>query len=308
MLPDFNRLKVFYHVHRLLSISAAADVLHLSQSAVSQHIRKLEDELRTPLFTRLPRRLVATQAGERLFYTVQSFVHELEQGLLAIQSSCSEPRGLLRLGAPVAFGESVLPKLMAEFRERYPDVRFHMQLGHPDLLLPLVCEGELDLAFADMFFSDEAGMLDRAGLNFVPFVEETLMLVCSKEYFDKKVRTEDIRSMLETLSFVAYSPFAPAVNSWLKHHCNLTHIKPEIVLSVESVRSVITAVEHHAGMGVVPAHLVSEALDSGRLIAIHSTAAEMVNRIAVVQLSNKIPTLTEKTFVRYVEQSWRQYL
>ncbi|RLE03892.1 MAG: LysR family transcriptional regulator, partial [Bacteroidetes bacterium] len=62
MLPDFNRLKVFYYIYSLKSIAAAARQLHISQPAVSQHLKKLEAEINTSLFVRLHKRMVPTSA------------------------------------------------------------------------------------------------------------------------------------------------------------------------------------------------------------------------------------------------------
>jgi DNA-binding transcriptional LysR family regulator len=304
MLPDFNRLKVFYHVHRLGSIAAAAGPLHLSPSAVSQHIQKLEDELRTPLFTRLPRKLVATPAAERLFAILQPFVVGLEQGLQEIQAARGKPRGLLRLGAPTAFGESVLPRYMAMYRQGHPEVRFHLQLGHPSFLLPAVRKGKLDFAFADFFSPDDLDDAGKHGLSSRPLVEEELILVCSTPFFEDRIKGKKIPDVFDQVTFIAYDPFAPALRGWTKHHFGLFQLKPDIALSVESVRAVITAVEHHLGLGVVPAHLVQAALERGELTGIESERRPMINHIAVVQLANKIPTITEKSFIGYVEKRW----
>lgn len=308
MLPDFNRLKVFYHVYRLLSMAAASEFLHLSPSAVSQHIQKLEDELRTPLFTRLPRKLVATPAGDRLFAILQPFVLGLEQSLQEIQCSHHQPGGLLRLGAPAAFGESVLPRYMATYRKRYSEVRFHLQLGHPSLLLPAVRQGKLDFAFTDIFSSQDLDAAAKGGLSSRPFIEEELILICSTPYFQNQIKDKKIPRVFHQVAFIAYDPFAPALRNWLKHHYGMLQVKPDIVLSVESVRAVITAIEHHLGLGVVPAHLVQTGLEQGVLTCIGSDRNALINRIAVVQLANKVPTITEKSFVSHVEKMWKAEL
>ncbi len=305
MLPDFNRLKVFYHVYRLLSVAGAAEELHLSPSGVSQHIQKLEAELKVPLFTRLPRRLVATSSGDRLFARLQPFVIGLEQSLLEIQATRSQPCGLLRLGAPVAFGETVLPRYMAAYRGLYPEVRFHLQLGHPSLLLPAVAQGKLDFAFADIFSCRDLDAVANRGLSSRSVVEETLILVCSSAYFRSHIEGKKMPQSLHQATFVAYDPFAPALRAWMKHHFGISQIKPDIVLSVESVRAVITAIEHHLGLGVVPAHLVQTALEHGEVTRIASRRSPMANHIAVAQLANKIPTVTEKSFIGHVEEMWR---
>ncbi|MGD9209721.1 MAG: LysR family transcriptional regulator [Desulfobacteraceae bacterium] len=305
MLPDFNRLKVFYHVYCLKSMTAAAEPLHLSPSAVSQHIQKLEDELRTPLFTRLPRKLVSTPSGDRLFAVLKPFVVGLEQSLQDIQAARSVPRGLLRLGAPTAFGENILPRYMAAYRKNYPEVRFHLQLGHPSILLPAVRKGKLDFAFADIFSSQNPDTVGKDSLVSRPVIEEPLILVCSTSYFQDQIKDKNKPQVFQTATFITYEPFAPALRSWMKHHFENFQIKPDIVLSVESVRAVITAIENHMGLGVVPAYLVETAISKGDLTCIRSNRNPMINHIAVVQLANKIPTITEKSFIGHVEKQWQ---
>ena len=93
MLPDFNRLKVFYYIYLKKSSVAAAKELHITQSAVSQHLHKLESEINAPLFTRLHRRLVPTAAGDRLFRVLKPFVNDLEVGIGKIKKAQGTPSG-----------------------------------------------------------------------------------------------------------------------------------------------------------------------------------------------------------------------
>jgi DNA-binding transcriptional LysR family regulator len=132
----------------------------------------------------------------------------------------------------------------------------------------------------------------------------SLILVCSTPFFEEWIKGKKIPDVFDQVTFIAYDPFAPALRSWTKHHFGLFQFKPDIALSVESVRAVITAVEHHLGLGVVPAHLVQAALERGNLTGIELEHRPMTNQIAVVQMSNKIPTITEKSFIRYVEKRW----
>jgi len=78
MQPDFNRLRVFYFIYRQKSVAGAAKRLHVTQSAVSQHLQKLERELKVQLFIRLHKRLVPTAAADQLYRTLQPFVDDLD--------------------------------------------------------------------------------------------------------------------------------------------------------------------------------------------------------------------------------------
>ena len=108
MLPDFNRLRVFFHVHRAGSVSAAAAELHVTQSAVSQSLAKLEDELGVQLFVRRHRRLVPTPAAATLDGVVTPFVEALHEGLAQIHQARYVLSGQLRIGAPVEFGAPLM--------------------------------------------------------------------------------------------------------------------------------------------------------------------------------------------------------
>ena len=141
MHPDFNRLKVFFHIYSRLSITDAADDLHITPSAVSQQLKKLEKELKTILFTRLHKRLVPTQSGKRLFDLVAPIIKDLQQGLNSLADDRREPTGLLKIGAPMEFGSIYLPYVISTFRNSFDKVTFELELGRPSALLPKVHSG-----------------------------------------------------------------------------------------------------------------------------------------------------------------------
>ena len=157
MLQNLERLKVFFHVFSENSVVAAAKALHVSQSAVSQTLQKLESEIKTPLFTRLHKRLVPTAAGERLFAVVQPFMAELGACLKTLELAKGQPFGELRFGAPVEFGKTYLPAIIADFREQYPDVTFYLKFGDAGTLLPMVEKGQIDFALWSKIGDDFCG-------------------------------------------------------------------------------------------------------------------------------------------------------
>ena len=305
MLPDFNRLRVFYYVFLNQSVAGAARALHVTQSAVSQHLHNLEEEIHIKLFTRLPKQLVPTPAGEKLFTILQPFVDQLQSGLREINDARRHPSGVLRIGAPVEFGENTLPGIIAEFQRRYPQVRFELELGHPTLLLPLVRKGVLDFAFADIFAEDHTLAKDISHFSIEHVVEESLVLVCSPNYGTKNWQARCTLSKLQDQSYIAYRDNAPAIRSWFKHHFNRPPIRLNVVLTVESVRAVVQAVRQGMGLGIVPSHVIREELDGGELVRIQTGKKELINRIALVQLQDKVPAAAEKEFVRHFKRNWQ---
>lgn len=105
------------------NFSVAAQRLHLSQSALSHRIRALELSLDCALFTRTTRRVAPTEAGETLVLLARRVLGEMDIALQSIVEMSAGLRGTLRLAVVHTFGVSQMPRLIAAFHARHPDVR-----------------------------------------------------------------------------------------------------------------------------------------------------------------------------------------
>jgi DNA-binding transcriptional LysR family regulator len=300
MLPDFNRLRVFFHVHQARSVSAAAAALHVTQSAVSQSLAKLEDELGAQLFIRRHRAIVPTAAAEALFAVVEPFVAALHGGIEQIRQSRHALTGTLRLGAPVEFGSHRLPAALAAFSRAHPGVGFTLRLGHPSELVPLLEEGRLDLGFVDLFDAPRPAATRLAGLEVIEVMDEALVLVAAPEHEREHLQGARSFARLATARFVDYHPTAPAVRGWFRHHFERVPPRIDLALAVESVQAVIRAVEQGMGLGLVPAHTVAAALAADRLVTISTRRRPLSNRVSLVRMLERVPNRLEKEFVGFV--------
>ncbi len=300
MLQNLDRLKVFYYVFDRKSVMLAAKDLHVSQSAVSQSLQKLENEIKSHLFTRLHKKLVPTAAGERLFSIVQPFIQELDICLKNLEKAKDKPFGKLSIGAPIEFGKKYLPAMVAEFREQHPDVTFHLKFGDPITLLPLVETGKIDFALVDLFLTQNqfAGNLDL--YHFHPVVEEEVILACSSQYYEQSLKKDHSFKNLALQKFISYRGDGQTIKNWFKHHFSKYNIKPSIVLTVDSLQAVISAITHHAGMGIIASHIVDKKIKNGQIIPITTPTSAIINQISLVILQDKIPTLAEKIFRKFL--------
>lgn len=298
MRPDWNRLRLFHCVYAAGGVGKAAATLHVTQSAVSQGLAKLEEEMGAQLFVRKHRALVPTAAGDALHAVTAPFVASLQGGLADIQRARHELAGTLRLGAPAEFGARRLPAVLAEFLQINPGVRFTLQLGHPTQLVPLLEEGRLDLAFADVF---DARM---AGLDVVDVMDEALVLVGTPR-LERGLAGARAFNKLSALPFVDYAPGAPAVRGWFRHHFGRVPGRLDVVLSVESVRAVIAAAELGLGCGVVPAHSVAGALAGGTLVEISTRRRALGNRVSLLRVLDRTPSKLEKAFAGFAVAALR---
>ncbi len=297
MKPDFNRLHLFYQIFRHGSVARAAYELCVTQSAVSQNLQKLEQELSIPLFHRLHKKLVPTQAGERLFQSVMPFFSTLDAEIKAINSSEAHPQGLLRIGAPPVFGAEFLPAIIAAFRVKYPEVKFHLILGPQSAVARACRSGELDIALVDIFGNKEE---ESWNLLQIPLLDEPLILVGSARYLRRHLKGGPTVESVSQCRFIAYQPAAPELAQWFSHHYKRSVI-PDIVLTVESVHAVISAVRSHIGLGIVPRYLVESSIRKKELEPVRVGNDEVKSRISLLQPQKRKPGIAEKLFVDFLK-------
>ncbi len=306
MLPDLNRIKAFYYIYRGQSVAQAAKELNISASAVSQSLGKLEAELNVPLFTRLHRKLVPTLAGEQLFNIVSPFIRDLETGIENITRARNVPSGMLRIGSPIEFGKSYFPRIFAAFRQQYPEVVFSMKLGDPSEIFSMISAGELDFGLVDIFLTREQVFGDLGHYSIDPLIDEKVILACSKTYYQKEIKGDHSFDNLVTKEFISYQKTSLTLRNWFKHHFNRFSIELNRVMTVDSHQAVINGMLNHLGMGVIAGHIVGGELDRGEIIPVHTGQKDVINKISLAQLQDKIPSLTEKTFIRFIKNDIRE--
>lgn len=132
-----------------LNISAAAEKLHISQPGVSRQLKLLEDELGFELFVRDGRQLIRlTPAGQRVLERARRLLHEA-QSIKAMSSDARDPaKGSLTIATTHTQARYVLPGVVAQFRQRYPQVRLHLQQGTSEQIAELLNDGLVDIAIS----------------------------------------------------------------------------------------------------------------------------------------------------------------
>ena len=165
---NLKQLEVFVTTAEYGSFTRAADVLYLSQSTVSSHIRSLEETLGVLLFDRAARRRVAlTEAGKRIYPTAREIVDRCR----ALQSNLPEREGnLLTVGASTVPAQYLIPRLLADFSRQRPDCQFLLRRGDSAGIHELLRSGQIAVGFVGM-------RMDEKAFRYVPLLEDHLVLV-----------------------------------------------------------------------------------------------------------------------------------
>lgn len=144
---NLDQIHTFLTVAKLLHFSKAADDLHLSQSAVSASIARLEQEVGVPLFHRIGRRVELTDAGRFLQREGLVLVEQSIRLRRELEDFNALQKGSLLLGASFTVGNYWLPRFLARFRNRYPGIELSCSLANAETILDGIDHGQFDLGF-----------------------------------------------------------------------------------------------------------------------------------------------------------------
>ena len=147
---DTTGLRTFITAAELESFSHAADQLYLTQPAVSKRVAALEEELGTPLFDRIGRRVFLTEAGRELLPRAKSILNEIEDSRRLITNLSGKVAGRLSIGTSHHIGLHRLPPVLRNYSAQYPDVELDLHFMDSEAACRAVLAGELELGIVTL--------------------------------------------------------------------------------------------------------------------------------------------------------------
>ncbi|MEK3874166.1 MULTISPECIES: LysR family transcriptional regulator [unclassified Paenibacillus] len=143
---ELRQIQYFIEVAKLEHVTEASYALHVSQSAVSRQIFKLEAELGVDLFIHEGRKVKLTPIGRQFLNQMEQLMKVIDHARQEIEEYLDPERGTVRIGFPSSLAARMVPAVVSAFRKKYPYVHFQLQHGSYKELMDWVVEGEINLA------------------------------------------------------------------------------------------------------------------------------------------------------------------
>ena len=235
---DIRQLQTLVAVADMGSFAAAAEVVNLTPSAVSQQIQSLETEMGVAVFDRRkrPRRLNAR--GEELVRAARTVVETMAEARLAI--SGGRTAGVLKIGAIRTVSTRLVPAAFAALGARFPDLAFELSVGVSERLMSDVAAGRLDAALV----AEHVGVPPR--LSWSAVLTEPLFLIAPPAE-----AWRDDRALLSEVPFVRYATDVPLARQIDTELSGLS-LSPRNVVVANTMPAVVAMVAAGLGVAIVP--------------------------------------------------------
>lgn len=144
---ELRQLHYFVEVAEREHVSEAAQYLHVAQSAISRQIANLEAELGVSLFEREGRNVKLTPIGKIFLTHTRTAIKAIDYAKRQIDEYLDPEKGSIKIGFPTSLASHLLPTVISAFKEKYPNVSFHLRQGSYKFLIDSVINRDIDLAF-----------------------------------------------------------------------------------------------------------------------------------------------------------------
>ena len=244
---DWDKLKIFHAVTQAGSFTKAAEVLNLSQSAISRQIQSLEYELKTTLYERHARGLSLTENGEILYKTANEVISKIKDVESDLMDKKDKPSGKIVVTTVVGFGGIWLTPRIQEFMEKNPNIEVEL----------IVTDQELDLSTREADIA--IWMRQPKQLNYIQkkIIDINYHIYGSSKYLEKHGVPRTVKD-LDKHKLITYGRGTPSPLSQKEWILKLgTKTKRKSVMKVNNIYALLLAVDSGVGLAALPDYMVT---------------------------------------------------
>jgi len=276
-------LKTFLVLAEMGRMSKAAQKLGRTQPALSAQLARLEEEVGEALFFRTPKGLILTEAGELFRRYVEVAATSLADGQEAVRALSGLERGELSVGGGATVTTYLLPPVLRQFHERFPQIRLRVREQGSQAVVDGVLAGELDLGIVTLPVRS-----DR--LHVEPWLEDELLLIVPPGHRLERRKTFRWKD-LEGHSLVLFEP-GTAVRTMIDEHLARERVTVSIVMELRSIDAIQQMVCEGIGAG-----FVSRWSLRGASRGLRPAEGALVRRLALVWRADREPSAAARAFV-----------
>jgi DNA-binding transcriptional LysR family regulator len=279
MVPvAFDNLKLFRDITQTRSLSRAANLNGISQSATTQHVQELEKSFGTSLLDRSTRPLAVTEAGRLYADFCRDVLRRKEELEIALDQVKQQVEGTVRVASIYSVGLGEMVELEKEFARRQPEAQLEVEYLRPEKVYSAVLADEADLGLVSY-------PEPTREIKVIPWRMEQMVLAASP-YHPLAGRGVISISDLNGVDFIGFDedlPIAREVDRFLRDQ----GVQVNQIMHFDNLQMIKEEVAHRVGVSIVPARIMLDELAQGRLVAIPIDAQELYRPLGIIHRKKK---------------------
>lgn len=281
-----KHLRIFVTVYQHLNITHAAQLLHMTQPAVTRAIQELERYYDICLFERINHRLYVTDSGEKLYAHALHITSAFDAMEEELTTQKIIPK--LRIGASITLGNFLLPKLLPELKKAHPELDVHVTISRGAAIEQALLDNDIDVGLIE-------GAVSCRYLTATPFTSDCLLLITPPGH---ELLTADSICLSDTAQYpMLLRENGSAGRTLLNHIFALHDIPLEPVWESTSTQAIVNGVSAGLGISFLPKQLVLEDILSGRVATRELEDEKFFRTNYIVWHQNKHLTPSMKAFI-----------
>jgi DNA-binding transcriptional LysR family regulator len=295
---EIKQLKAFLAIAETRTFTAGAKRVNVTQAAISMQIRQLEDELDLQLFTRTPRRVILTEAGEHLLERARSILREHDAAIAEIAELGGVERGRLRIGSASAeFASFQLPRILKKLIDRYPNAELTMSAGTSERLVEKLLHGDIDIAFVSLPVENKAITTERL------FSDEIVAIAHPSH---PRARKRTIAAADLAREKLILGERGGNTRRLIDRFFAAAGLKPNIVMELSRQEAINQMVEAGMGVGTAGAKTIADEIREGRLVSWIIEHAEINWELGLARLRDGYFSPIARQFVALCKESFAE--
>ncbi|TAL05074.1 MAG: LysR family transcriptional regulator [Verrucomicrobia bacterium] len=285
---DSRQLRAFVTLARTGSFTQTARELHLTQSAISHSMKALEADVGCRVLDRLGKKVALTQAGEQLLQHAQKILGEMDSARSSLGRLGKWGHGRLRLGASTTACQHLIPPVLREFKESFPEHAISIEPGDTQGMVAALLQHRIDLAV-----SLDPG--NEPQLEFDPlFTDELYFIVGAQHPWARTGKVE--RDEIPKQSYILYSKSSVTFRL-VEDFFRREDMVLNTIIEVGSMEATKELVKLGLGISVLAPWIASKELDERSLVALPLGRRKLQRRWGVLHWRGKRLGLAEETFI-----------
>lgn len=292
---DFRQIEAFIRVVELASFTKAAEELHISQPSVSTYITSLEKELNAILINRSTKVMSTTLAGERFLEKAKEMMSLKYESVETLKNLSEDVSGDIRILASSVPALYILPQILAEFHNLYPDISFTTSQADTSEVVQGIAAHKADIGFA-------GSMLGEKRCDFHEFTNEKLVFIAPNNGCYSRIKKYTLEELLYSNSFISREFGSGTRIQYEKYFTENGIIldKIKICANMDSTHSIINAVINGLGISIVSELAVRQMLKQKLLLPLNLKIKTPERKIYAVLNRNIVHSHLIKLFMEYI--------